>query len=46
MVREWLRAGTELMGGIASDDTTATWLRAVATIVGLKQLTRARGRST
>ncbi|WP_406500792.1 hypothetical protein OG936_32680 [Streptomyces sp. NBC_00846] len=46
VVREWLRAGTELMGGIAAGDTAATWLRAVATIVGLKQLTRARGRST
>ncbi|MCX4790993.1 MULTISPECIES: hypothetical protein [unclassified Streptomyces] len=46
MVREWLRAGTELMGGIAADDTAATWLRAVVTIVELKQLTRARSQST
>lgn len=46
VVREWLQAGTELMGGIAADDTAATWLRAVATIVELKQLTRARDRST
>ncbi|WP_254709499.1 hypothetical protein [Streptomyces lunaelactis] len=46
LVREWLRAGTELVGGIPADDTAATWLRAVATIIELKQLTRARGRST
>ncbi|MFJ8821271.1 hypothetical protein ACIREE_05755 [Streptomyces sp. NPDC102467] len=45
LVREWLRAGSELVGGIAVDDTAATWLRAVATIIELKQLTRARGRS-
>ncbi|MGW7355584.1 hypothetical protein ACWGI0_02585 [Streptomyces sp. NPDC054802] len=46
LVREWLRAGTELVGGTAVDDTAATWLRAVATIIDLKQLARARGRST
>lgn len=46
LVREWLRAGAELVGGVAADDTAATWLRAVATIVELKQLTRARSRST
>ncbi|MFJ4922329.1 hypothetical protein [Streptomyces sp. NPDC088725] len=46
LVREWLRAGAELVGGIAADDTAATWLRAVATIIELKQLTRARDRST
>ncbi|MFD9785172.1 hypothetical protein ACFWXZ_02055 [[Kitasatospora] papulosa] len=42
LVREWLLAGTELAGGIAADDTAATWLRAVATVIELKQLTRAR----
>ncbi|KIF78080.1 hypothetical protein QR77_38305, partial [Streptomyces sp. 150FB] len=46
LVREWLRAGAELVGGIAADDTAATWLRAVATIIELKQMTRARDRST
>lgn len=46
LVREWLRAGAELVGGIAADDTAATWLRAVATIIELKQLTRARGQGT
>lgn len=46
LVREWLRAGTGLVGGITADDTAATWLRAVATITELKQRTRARGRST
>ncbi|GAA2571804.1 MULTISPECIES: hypothetical protein [Streptomyces] len=46
LMREWLLAGTELVGGITADDTAATWLRAVATIVELKQLTRARERST
>ncbi|MFF3638007.1 hypothetical protein [Streptomyces sp. NPDC002250] len=45
LVREWLRAGAELMGGIAADDTAATWLRAVATVIELRQLTRARGGS-
>ncbi|MFF1407063.1 hypothetical protein [Streptomyces sp. NPDC058294] len=43
VVREWLRAGTELAGGITADDTAATWLHAVATIIELKRLTRARG---
>ncbi|MFJ2292485.1 hypothetical protein ACIOG7_12415 [Streptomyces sp. NPDC087894] len=46
LVREWLRAGAELVGGIAADDTAATWLRAVATIIELKQLTRARRQGT
>ncbi|MGW2444575.1 hypothetical protein [Streptomyces sp. NPDC001675] len=45
LVREWLRAGAELMGGLAADDTAATWLRAVATVIELRQLTRARGGS-
>ncbi|MFJ4840829.1 hypothetical protein [Streptomyces sp. NPDC088746] len=45
LVREWLLAGTELVGGVAADDTAATWLRAVATVIELKQLARARGRS-
>lgn len=45
-MREWLLVGTELAGGVPADDTAATWLRAVATIVELKQLTRERGRST
>ncbi|MEV1022859.1 hypothetical protein [Streptomyces sp. NPDC050264] len=45
-VREWLRAGSELAGGVTVDDTAATWLHAVATIIELKQLTRARDRST
>lgn len=38
--------GAELVAGIAADDTAATWLRAVATIIELKQLTRARGQGT
>ncbi|MEU3859434.1 hypothetical protein AB0F03_18995 [Streptomyces sp. NPDC028722] len=46
LVREWLRTGTGLAGGVTADDTAATWLRAVATIIELKQLTRARGGST
>ncbi|MEU1484043.1 hypothetical protein [Streptomyces sp. NPDC005752] len=45
LVREWLRAGAELVGGIVADDTAATWLRSVATIIERKQLTRARGRT-
>ncbi|MFD6534360.1 hypothetical protein [Streptomyces sp. NPDC060184] len=46
LVHEWLRTGAELVGGIAADDTAATWLRAVATIIEVKQLTRARGQDT
>ncbi|MEV4330760.1 hypothetical protein AB0K02_09465 [Streptomyces sp. NPDC049597] len=46
LVREWLRAGVELVGGTAADDTAAAWLRAVAAVIELKQLTRARGGST
>ncbi|MEU6657642.1 hypothetical protein [Streptomyces sp. NPDC046821] len=42
LVREWLTAGTELKGGLAADDNAATWLRAVATIIELKQRNRAR----
>ncbi|MYX97888.1 hypothetical protein GT045_24530 [Streptomyces sp. SID486] len=44
VVGEWLRAGAVLAGGVETDDTAATWLHAVATIIELKQLTRARGR--
>ncbi|MZD06196.1 hypothetical protein GTW43_14005, partial [Streptomyces sp. SID5785] len=36
LVREWLRAGTELSGGVTADDSAATWLHSVATIVELK----------
>ncbi|MET9427093.1 MULTISPECIES: hypothetical protein [unclassified Streptomyces] len=46
LVREWLRAGTEIVGGPAADDTAATWLRAVATLIEMKQLNRARDGST
>ncbi|MEU7282221.1 hypothetical protein AB0A69_26110 [Streptomyces sp. NPDC045431] len=46
LVREWLRAGTEIAGGTTADDTAATWLRAVATLIEVKRLNRARGRST
>jgi hypothetical protein len=43
VVRGWLEAAAELAGGIAADDSAARWLRAVATIIELRQLTRARG---
>lgn len=46
IVREWLRTGAELVAGIAADDTAAAWLRAVATIIELKQLTRAQAGTT
>ncbi|MEU6104936.1 hypothetical protein [Streptomyces flaveolus] len=46
LVHAWLVAGTEIAGGIAADDTAATWLHAVATLLERKQLARARGRST
>ncbi|QGV77427.1 hypothetical protein [Streptomyces ficellus] len=44
LVRDWLRTGTELTAGTPADDTAATWLHAVATILELKHLTRARHR--
>jgi hypothetical protein len=34
------------VGGVAADDTAATWLRAVATVIELKQRTRKRDRNT
>ncbi|MCQ6555766.1 hypothetical protein NPS70_21575 [Streptomyces sp. C10-9-1] len=46
LVRDWLRTGAELAAGPAVDDSAAAWLRAVATIIELKQLARARGRSS
>ncbi|MFE8947465.1 hypothetical protein [Streptomyces sp. NPDC007856] len=41
VIRDWLAAGTELAAGVAADDTAARWLRAVATVIELRQLTRA-----
>jgi hypothetical protein len=41
VVRDWLAAGTELAAGVDADDTAARWLRAVATVIELRQLTRA-----
>ncbi|MDX6362726.1 MAG: hypothetical protein QOC85_1736, partial [Streptomyces sp.] len=43
VVRAWLQAATELVGGVAADDTAARWLRAVASVIELRQLERARG---
>ncbi|MET8811254.1 hypothetical protein ABZW47_04560 [Streptomyces sp. NPDC004549] len=40
LVRQWLRAATELDGGLTADDSAATWLHAVATIIELKQRAR------
>ncbi|MFD8804600.1 hypothetical protein [Streptomyces sp. NPDC059597] len=40
LVRQWLRAATELGGGLTADDTAATWLHAVATVIELKQRAR------
>ncbi|OIJ69785.1 hypothetical protein [Streptomyces mangrovisoli] len=40
VVRPWLATGAELGAGIAADDTAARWLRAVATVIELRQLTR------
>ncbi|MEV6115111.1 hypothetical protein AB0L59_21970 [Streptomyces sp. NPDC052109] len=41
VVRDWLAAATELAAGVAADDTAARWLRAVATVIEVRQLTRA-----
>ncbi|MFE9443101.1 hypothetical protein ACFYO2_29880 [Streptomyces sp. NPDC006602] len=40
--REWLEAATQLAGGAPADEAAARWLGAVATIIELKYLTRAR----
>ncbi|MQY10066.1 hypothetical protein SRB5_01700 [Streptomyces sp. RB5] len=42
IVRQWLRTAAELDAGPAADETAATWLRAVATIVEVRQLARRR----
>ncbi|PRH79853.1 hypothetical protein C6N75_07325 [Streptomyces solincola] len=44
LVRQWLRTGAEQPGTTVADDTAAAWLRAVATLIEVKQLARARGR--
>ncbi|KUN87722.1 hypothetical protein AQJ66_08765 [Streptomyces bungoensis] len=41
VVRDWLAAGTELAAGVPADDTAARWLRAVATLIEVRQRTRA-----
>ncbi|MEU5978784.1 hypothetical protein [Streptomyces sp. NPDC047315] len=40
-VREWLAAAASVSGGVDADDAAARWLKAVATIIELKQLARA-----
>ncbi|GAA3980097.1 hypothetical protein [Streptomyces plumbiresistens] len=48
VVRDWLEAATQpvpqqaMAGGAPADEAAARWLGAVATIIELKQLTRAR----
>ncbi|MFF0159947.1 hypothetical protein ACFYRY_20790 [Streptomyces sp. NPDC005263] len=42
VVRDWLEAATQLAGGAPADEAMARWLGAVATIIELKHLTRAR----
>ncbi|KOU77631.1 hypothetical protein ADK57_01840 [Streptomyces sp. MMG1533] len=42
VVRDWLEAATQLAGGAPADEAAARWLGAVATIIELKYLTRAR----
>ncbi|MEV2218234.1 hypothetical protein AB0H86_43575 [Streptomyces sp. NPDC050997] len=42
VVRDWLEAATQLAGGAPADEATARWLGAVATIIELKHLARAR----
>jgi hypothetical protein len=41
VVRDWLATGAELAAGVDADDSAARWLHAVATVVELRQLTRA-----
>jgi hypothetical protein len=41
-VRTWLEAAAALAGGIDTDEAMARWLSAVAAIIELKQVTRAR----
>ncbi|MGW3357144.1 hypothetical protein ACWDFL_17240 [Streptomyces bungoensis] len=41
VVRDWLTAGTDLAAGVAADDGAARWLRAVATLIEVRQRTRA-----
>ncbi|MFI1826946.1 hypothetical protein ACH41E_10950 [Streptomyces sp. NPDC020412] len=40
-VREWLAAAASIAGGVDADDAAARWLKAVATIIELRQLARA-----
>ncbi|MEV7687117.1 hypothetical protein ACFW1F_14870 [Streptomyces bungoensis] len=40
VVRDWLAAGTDLAAGVAADDSAARWLRAVATLIEVRQRTR------
>ncbi|WP_075001063.1 hypothetical protein [Streptomyces qinglanensis] len=42
-VGDWLRAGADLAGGVDVDDLAARWLHAVATVIEVRRLTRARG---
>ncbi|MBO8185254.1 hypothetical protein [Streptomyces spirodelae] len=42
-VRDWLRAAADLAGGIVVDDLAARWLHAVATVIEVRRVTRARG---
>lgn len=42
VVRDWLEAATQLAGGAPVDEAAARWLGAVATIIEVKHLTRAR----
>lgn len=41
-VRSWLEAAASLAGGVDTDEAMARWLLAVATVIELKQVARAR----
>ncbi|MEV5338640.1 hypothetical protein AB0K93_09155 [Streptomyces sp. NPDC052676] len=40
LVRGWLESAATLAGGVPADDTTARWLRAVASILELRRSVR------
>ncbi|MGW0187130.1 hypothetical protein ACWDV7_15400 [Streptomyces sp. NPDC003362] len=40
LVRDWLESAASLAGGVRADDATARWLRAVASLVELRQSVR------
>ncbi|MFJ4683949.1 hypothetical protein ACIQNG_15420 [Streptomyces sp. NPDC091377] len=42
VLRTWLQAAASLAGGLATEDMLVRWLHAVATVIELRRLARAR----